>query len=232
MPSTDYDRLLENLRLADVVLVEGRTRAAGVVQTVTLSGWSHSLLYVGRFGELPEALVDDDVRHACGNDPTSVLLIEAKGGEGVRLVPLAHYAGEHMRLCRASRLNAGDARHVVNYALAHIGAPYDLRHALDLLRFLVPYRVLPRRWRSTLFEMGQRDLSATICSTLIADAFASVRYPVLSTMHRGPGGQPVFHARDSKLITPRDFDFSPYFDVIKFPFFADEVARYRELVWD
>lgn len=231
MPRTDYYRLLENLQLADVVLVEGRTRMSGVIQSVTLSSWSHAALYVGRLGDLPSGDVSDDLRRACGNDRTVPLVVEAEIEHGVRLIPLSRYAGEHLRLCRPSRLDTEDAVKVRDYALARIGTPYDKRHIVDLLRFLIPFGALPRRWRSTLFEAGYGDLVKTICSTLIANAFASVRYPILPTMHRGSNGQPVFHACNSRLVTPRDFDYSPYFDVIKFPFFGNDIERYRELEW-
>ncbi len=232
MPRTDYYRLLENLELADVVLVEGRTRMSGVIQSVTLSSWSHAALYVGRLGDLPSDSVSEHVLRASGNDSRTPVVVEAEIEQGVRLLPLSRYAGEHLRLCRPSRLDPADAMRVRNYALARLGTPYDKRHIVDLLRFLIPFGALPRRWRSTLFEAGHGDLVATICSTLIANAFASVRYPILPTMHRGPDGQPVFHACNSRLITPRDFDYSPYFDVIKFPFFGDDVERYRELEWN
>ncbi|NNJ96604.1 MAG: hypothetical protein HKP12_05535, partial [Gammaproteobacteria bacterium] len=36
-----------------------------------------------------------------------------------------------------------------------------------------------------------------------------------------------------KLITPSDFDYSPYFDVIKYPMLdLDDLAVYRKLPWD
>ena len=82
-----------------------------------------------------------------------------------------------------------------------------------------------------MFEVGHGEMARTICSTLIARAFASVRYPILPTLHRGDGGDMVFHRRNARLITPRDFDHSPYFEIVKYPFFGDDVARYRELNW-
>lgn len=231
MPRTDYHRLLEHLQVADIILVEGRTRVAGVIQSVTLSSWSHSALFVGRLGELSPEYVDAELSQACRHDPAAAVVLEAEIGAGVRLSPLARYAGEHLRLCRPGRLDAADAQQVCDYAQARIGTPYDMRHILDLLRFFVPWGVLPRRWRSTLFEAGHGDVIATICSTLIANAFASVHYPILPTMHRGADGHAVFHACNSRLVTPSDFDYSPYFDVVKFPFFGDDVERYRELDW-
>ena len=39
--------------------------------------------------------------------------------------------------------------------------------------------------------------------------------------------------RNTRLITPSDFDYSPYFDVIKYPMLdLDDLAVYRKLPWD
>ncbi|GAB3672424.1 YiiX/YebB-like N1pC/P60 family cysteine hydrolase [Salinisphaera aquimarina] len=231
MPRNDFARLCEHLRPADIVLVEGRTRISGVIQSVTLSAWTHAALCVGRLADLEESEATRRLRAEGVTDATSILL-EAELGRGVHLSPVTRYAREHLRLCRPRELSATDAQAVVAYALARLGTPYNLRQIGDLLRFFFPYGLLPRRWRSTLFEAGHSDMARTICSTLIARGFASVRYPILPTIHRGADGDMVFHRRDARLITPRDFDHSPYFDVIKYPFFGDDVARYRELEWD
>jgi hypothetical protein len=43
----------------------------------------------------------------------------------------------------------------------------------------------------------------------------------------------VLFRRNTKLITPSDFDYSPYFDVIKYPMLGlDDLAVYRKLPWD
>ena len=231
MPRNDFARLCEHLQPGDVVLVEGRSRVSGIIQSVTLSSWTHAALYIGRlsdFDELPEAAQERLV----GLSGDAPLLLEAELGKGVHLSPVDRYAREHLRLCRPKELSPEDARAVVAYALARLGTPYDLRQISDLLRFFFPYGLLPRRWRSSLFEVGHGDMARTICSSLLANAFASVRYPILPTLHRGRDGRVVFHRRNARLVTPRDFDHSPYFDIVKYPFFGDDVGRYRELDWD
>ena len=63
----------------------------------------------------------------------------------------------------------------------------------------------------------------TICSSLIAQAFQSIRYPILPDIEQlsidsayCPGClQESFHIRHHSLFVPRDFDLSPYFQVIK-----------------
>lgn len=230
-PRTDFERLCEHLQPADVLLIEGRSRVSGVIQSVTLSSWSHAALYLGRVGEITNECAREIALRAGWADTTQVLL-EAEMGEGVHLTPIARYRDEHLRICRPRDLTKTDRQAVIRYVCARLGTPYDMRQILDLLRFFLPYGLLPRHWRSTLFEMGHGDMTRVICSTLVANAFASVRYPIVPTIHRGANGDMVFHRRNGRLITPRDFDYSPYFEIIKFPFFGDDVERYRELTWD
>src|SRR5215472_16696791 len=57
-----------------------------------------------------------------------------------------------------------------------------------------------------------------ICSALIAQAFETVRYPILPRITRAgsrAARREILHIRDSSLYMPRDFDISPYFEVVK-----------------
>ena len=47
-PLSDIERLSYEVRPADIILVEGRTRVSRVVQNITQSAWSHAALYIGR----------------------------------------------------------------------------------------------------------------------------------------------------------------------------------------
>jgi hypothetical protein len=108
-----------------------------------------------------------------------------------------------------------------------------MRQIFDLLRFMFPYALLPRRWRSSLFEAMHGDITRAVCSTLIGEAFACVRFPILPVIHRAAGDKFRFYKRDTRLMTPRDFDYSPYFDIVKYPFFGGkDIQLYREMPWD
>ena len=234
LPLSDFTSMRKHLQPTDVLLVEGRTRVSGVIQAVTLSSWSHSALYVGRLADLGanDAVAKLAEKHEWG--PDQHLICEAELGLGTVLAPLEKYDGYHLRICRPNSLCPEDVEPILNYVLNRLGTPYDLRQILDLLRFLFPYGLLPRRWRSSLFEAGHGDLTRTVCSTLIAQAFAHVRYPVLPTVHRDRDheGKFIFQRRNCKLFTPRDFDYSPYFEIIKYPFFGDDVGMYRTMRWE
>lgn len=54
-----------------------------------------------------------------------------------------------------------------------------LKNLLDLARYLLPAPPVPLRWRRRLIAFGTGDPSRAICSTLIAEAFQSVHYPIL-----------------------------------------------------
>jgi hypothetical protein len=99
-----------------------------------------------------------------------------------------------------------------------------LRNLFDLFRFLAPTPSIPSRWRRRLIAVGSGAPSQAICSTLIAEAFNSIHYPVLPTIELVTASDPktqhhitreILHIRDSSLYTPRDFDLSPFFAVVK-----------------
>src|SRR5690606_819617 len=70
-----------------------------------------------------------------------------------------------------------------------------------------------------LLALGSGEPTRSICSTLIAQAFQSVRYPILPiierTEKRTAKGREILHIRHHSLFAPRDFDLSPYFEIIK-----------------
>ncbi|WP_126444895.1 YiiX/YebB-like N1pC/P60 family cysteine hydrolase [Sulfuricystis multivorans] len=206
-PPTASDLLAATLRPADVLLVEGRTRVSVAIKFLTQSTWSHAALYVGD----------------CGGSCAPHCFVEADIVEGVRLVGLEHFAGLHCRICRPVGLSDDDCRRVVEFALARVGYQYDLRNVIDLVRYLIPTPPVPQRWRRRMLALGSGDPTRAICSTLVAQSFQSVRYPILPHIETRPatgGGCPdcvdeILHVRHHSLFVPRDFDVSPYFEVIK-----------------
>jgi hypothetical protein len=202
--------LASALRPADVLLVEGNTRVSSGIKYLTQSTWSHAALYVG------DALAD---RHEAGELP---VLLEVDMVEGVWAVPLSKYTAFHTRICRPIALTAEDAERVVAYALSRLGQTYDLKNMFDLARYLLPMPPLPSRVRRRIMALGSGDPTKSICSTLIAQAFQSVGYPILPDMVRrnsDPGAddhnRDLLTIRHYSLYTPRDFDISPYFQVVK-----------------
>jgi len=213
------DALRQSLQPGDVLLVEGNNRVSGVIKYLTQSTWSHSALYVGPI----------DGQAAADGEPH--VLIEANLGEGVVSAPLSKYMLFHTRICRPVGLTVEDRALVCGYAVERIGFAYDLKNIIDLLRYLLPLPV-PRRFRRRMIALGSGDPTRLICSALIAEAFRAVRYPILPKV--SAGGSRVARAelseiRHSSLYCPRDFDISPYFNVVK-----PTIARgfnYKRLQW-
>lgn len=233
IPPSDFERLSYEIRPCDVLLVEGRSRVSNVIKSITLSNWTHAALYVGRLHDVDDPEVRELLREHFNAAADEQLIIEALLGEGTIVAPLARYRDEHLRICRPREISRRDAQAVINYCARHVGKDYDVRQLLDLARFLYPYNILPRRWRSSLFTHNAGVPTRTVCSSLLAQAFASVRYPVLPVLREDADGNIHLQRRNFKLFTPRDFDYSPYFDVIKYPVMSfDDLAVYHRLPWD
>lgn len=232
IPLCDYPRLSEALKPGDVILIEGRTRIAGIIRHITQSSWTHAALYIGRLHDIQDRALRRLVAQYYQADHGEPLLIEALLGEGTRVSPLSKYRTDHLRICRPTGLCPNDAQRVIAYAIRRLGSDYDVRHLVDLARFFLPWGVLPRRWRSSLFEARAGGTTRNVCSCLLAEAFDSVAYPILPFVERQPDGSLRFFKRNPRLFTPRDFDYSPYFDVIKYPFLGlDDPGVYRHLTW-
>src|SRR5262252_6983 len=150
-------------------------------------------------------------------DGEPLVLVEANIGEGVVAAPLSKYARFHTRICRPTQLDDEDRARVCAYAAERIGFDYDLKNIIDLMRYLFPLPV-PQRWRRRMIALGSGHPTRIICSALIAQAFENVRYPILPKVTRldsEAARQEILEIRHSSLYAPRDFDISPYFEVVK-----------------
>ena len=58
--------------------------------------------------------------------------------------------------------------------------------------------------------------ASNICTTMIANAFHSVHFPILPVIRKNEAKELEIIERNVNLFTPCDFDFSPFFDVIKY----------------
>ena len=202
---SDADALRASLKPGDVLLVEGNNHIAGIIKYLTQSTWSHAALYVGPIGDRVTA------------DGEPLVLVEANIGQGVVAAPLSKYAYFHTRICRPTGLTEDDCARVCTYAAERIGFDYDLKNIIDLMRYLIPLPV-PQRFRRRMIALGSGHPTRIICSALIAQAFEYVRFPILPRVmltENEDARQEILEIRHSSLYAPRDFDISPYFDVVK-----------------
>jgi hypothetical protein len=107
----------------------------------------------------------------------------------------------------------------------------------DLARYLLPTPPVPQSWRRRMLSLGSGDPTRAIYSTLIAQAFQSVHDPILLIISivskDSPDGplcvDEILQLRHHSLFAPRDFDVSPYFQVLK-PSLAQGID-FHELRW-
>src|SRR3984957_15518410 len=208
----DPEVIRNALEPGDILLVEGNSRLSATIKYLTQSTWSHAALYVGeRPGD------------AASNGEPNVLL-EAEADTGVVTVPLSKYVNFHTRICRPVGLDDASTKQVLDYALARLGTKYDPPRIVDLACYLFPYPPVPVWFRRRMLSIGCGDPARAICSTLIAQAYASIQYPILperasingKTYGIAPYVQDEMdHIRTYGLYTPRDFDVSPFFAIVK-----------------
>lgn len=222
---SDPETLHAVLQPADVLLVEGNQRISSAIKYLTQSTWSHAALYVG-----------DPLRPG-GDDKRS--LIEVTLAEGCVAVPLSKYRNNNTRICRPIGLTETDRKTIVDFMTESIGRRYDLRNIFDLIRYMFPFPPVPIRWRRRLIALGSGDPTRAICSSLIAEAFQSVKYPILPIVEpvnavttrpvSAYSRRDILHIRHHSLFTPRDFDLSPYFRVVKPT--IERGYDYKKLTW-
>lgn len=228
----DFDKIVYEIRPGDVILVEGHSLASRVIQQVTLSPWSHSFIYIGRIHQIEDPSTRKIVESHPGIKPDDKLIVEGYMGQGIVFNNIEAYSKYHLRICRPRGISRKDAQSVITAAIKQVGFKYDMWQIFDLARFLLPWSFLPKRWRSSLFSYKPGVQTKTVCSTMIATAFQSVQFPVLPLIKVDKNGGVGLYQRNPKLFTPRDFDYSPYFDIIKYPFIEhSDPALYRYLPW-
>ncbi len=218
---SDFGTLCQTLLPGDVLLIEGNERMAGAIKYLTQSTWSHAAFFVGQAMPDPE------------NDLERPRLIEVNLVEGCVAVPLSKYKSYNTRICRPVGLSSEERASAVAFMVGKLGLRYDLRNIFDLLRYFLPAPPVPVRWRRRMLAFGSGDPTRAICSSLIAQAFQSIRYPILPSVSVRIGDyakREIFHIRHHSLFAPRDFDLSPYFEVVK-PTLTEDFD-YRSLAWE
>ncbi len=226
-PYTPFDakNLCRVLRPGDIVLIDGGSRISTAIKYLTQSTWSHAAMFVGDIMPEPEGGAERP------------RLIEVELGKGTIASPLSKYATYNIRICRPIGLSPEDCRKLVSFMVDRLGTSYDMKNIIDLARYLLPTFPVPTFWRRRMLALGSGSPTRAICSTMIAQSFQSLRYPILPRIEIGEGARMtsgyshkmIYHIRHHSLFTPRDFDLSPYFKIIKPT--IELGFDYRDLTW-
>lgn len=248
----DLGALRRHIHKGDVLLVEGDQRVSMVIKYLSQSSWSHSAIYIGdellrRGGEVREQAIESF------GDEAGELVVEALL-EGVIASPLSKYIDFNIRLCRPHNLKPEHLARIMDECVRTLGWKYDIRNIFDLLRYLLPVSLVPRRFRRTALHFGSGMPTEVICSSHLGQLFHTVGFPIFptvefqnefdsaSTVRKGgflrglfgyesEGYTGLFRKRHPTLLTPRDFDLSPYFQIIKFNVIADRRFDYAKIQW-
>ncbi len=245
--ANDGDNLRRHIKKGDIVLVEGDQRVSEVIKYLTQSSWSHAAIYVGDELWRRNPALRHVLRNEFGEDAQH-LIVEALVEDGVVASPLSKYLDFNIRVCRPYDLRRDDLAAILDDVIAQIGYRYDVKNLVDLARYFLPVSLVPRRLRQRALTFGSGIPTQVICSSLIAHAFAKVRYPILPevTPSEHPPTRPrrfrwlqrrtmpvtgLFRTAPITLTTPRDFDISPYFEIVKFNVLEGMRFDYRQIRW-
>jgi len=229
-------------------MAEQNQRISQAIKYLTMSSWSHSALFIGDALLHRDAATRTEIQRRFGRE-AKYLIVEALVDKGVVVSPLVKYVDLNIRICRPIGLNPDDLEIVLDHVIQRIGWKYDRRNFFDLTRYFLPFSMIPPDLREDALHFGSGIATETICSSMLAEAFAKVRYPILPVaVRRKPEtawerlrqqllGRPtrraysgLLRARHPTLCVPRDFDLSPYFEIVKFN--VQEKFDYRRLEWE
>ena len=210
-PTSPQEQVLAALRKGDVLLVEGTSRFSTAIKYLSQSTWSHAALFIG--DHLGPSEDGGEARVLCDVDVN----------DGVRVIPMSAFATSHTRICRPVGLTEAEIDALVGFMVSRVGYSYDLKNIMDLARYLVRAPPLPSSMKRRMVALGSGQPTRAICSTLLAQAFESIRYPILPEVELIEPGTPgarlaraeILHIRHHSLYVSRDFDTSPFFRIIK-----------------
>ena len=187
------DDIKSILKPGDVVLVEGQSRVSSAIQFITNSNWSHAAVFIGK----------TDFFNHC--------LIEVKTVDGCTYTDIDTYMHHNLRICRPIFLDKRKKKILINHLIKKIGSKYDLKNIIDLIRYIYPNPPIPKKFRRNLIGIGAGDPTKAICSSLIAEAFKEIDHPILPFK----GKSKNIIVRHPSFCLPKDFDISPFFQIIK-----------------
>lgn len=233
----DMDQLYRAVQPGDVILVEGDSEMSRLIKVFTQSHWSHVALYVG------DALIQEKsiLKHhylSAFNTHAKHMIVEAFSGKGVIAAPLNKYQHLNIRICRPFGILDTDLARVIEDVVHRIGTRYDNQNIIDLALIAFQSFFRPQTRLSLKACLGNCNHFQVICSGMIAQAFQAVSYPIIPEVTRSDRA-PVFEEgnpyggclkmKHYTQISPRDFDLSPNFDVIKYNLNGLKTFRYKSL---
>ena len=72
----NFEDMQSDLKIADVILFEGRSRVSEVIKIITLSPWTHAAIYIGRLDQIKNPITKNLVATHYNGDPKEPLVID------------------------------------------------------------------------------------------------------------------------------------------------------------
>jgi len=220
----NLSKLYSVIQPGDIVLVEGRSDMSRLIKLFSSSHWSHVAMYVGK------ALIESDHKDEgvylkrYGEDANH-MLVEAFSDKGVIATPLKKYKDYNIRLCRPYGILESDLNNVIEQVIGRLGMHYDDQNIMAIALMVVQALWQKKNNRTLRACLGNCNDFQVICSGMIAQAFQSVGYPIVPALlpqsskdtfnENNPYGGGLI-MRHYTQITPKDFDLSPNFEIIKY----------------
>ena len=190
---SDPQSLATVLHRGDVLLTQGNSRFAALINCLTRSPWSHVSMYVGP--------LDDG--------PNPICVVEADIAAGVKPIRLSELNALQVRVLRPIGLTDTDRARLADWVVGQIGSEYDFAHAWGLLRTYFRL-LLPVRFRSAPGAIAG-SAKRFICCSLLAHAFAWVGHPVVPDQAR----LSLTVTADATHLIPSDFEHASLFEVVE-----------------
>ena len=233
----NLDKLYSVIKPGDVVLVEGQSEMSRIIKLFTNSHWSHVAMYIGKALIDPDYKDRDSYLKGYGKD-SNHMLVEAFSSKGVIAAPLVKYKDYNIRICRPYGIIESDLNHVIEQVIGRLGMHYDDQNIIAIALMVLQTLWRPNSKHTIQACMGNCNDYQVICSGMIAQAFQSVGYPIVPTLLpqtqkdsfsiKNPYGAGLI-MRHYTQITPKDFDLSPNFEVIKFNIIGTSQFDYKSL---
>ena len=224
---SDFNKVSQIVRPGDVLLLDGRSRLDHRLRAINPSRWSQTMLYLGRLHDITDPALRATLCDYYPAQADTQLLIGTRLDQGLVLMPLSSLENEHLRICRPSGLGDGEIAEVIRYAISRLnvsqGSPWGA-----ILLMLFPWALLPRRIRPAAFIRFAGRRLRNLTGGMVGEAFAFVQFPVMPLVKQPDNGRLL--RRHPRTHLAADFDHSPYFEIIKYPFVDQQQQSPSELV--
>lgn len=215
----DFEKILTLIKPGDVVLIQGMNRLSFAISYVTKSIWTHAAICIGKMQDIQDELLREHIKNNYKGGSNETLIVEGIAGKVIKVSPLSHYKKYHLRLCKPINISEKKLQQTLTYAMSAVGHEISLWQVGNLLKLLLFWTMLPN-WLFAGFYKPKQGFRPKICSSIIAEAFAAAKFPILPSISRDREGKYHLTPTDPRFFVPAMIDYSPYFEIIKYPLFG------------